>query len=248
MSFVKRLRIFAGPNGSGKSSLYTYLVAQGYFTPYFYINADQIALSLPTGFSVLNWPCKVSQDDFLHFLDSCSLSNLFDVKQVARETQIEDNVFLWAGSAPSSYVAAAIADYLREKMLTANSSFACETVFSHPSKLEFMKRAKENGFKVYLYFIAAKDPFINEGRVANRALNGGHDVPPEKVHSRFYRCMDNLFCALKVCDEAYLFDNSSATEKLSFDNFALFKGGVLKLFCDIVPAWFDTYVLQKIAR
>ena len=54
MSFVKRLRIFADPNGSGKSSLYTYLVAQGYFTPYFYINADQIALSLQKGFSIAN--------------------------------------------------------------------------------------------------------------------------------------------------------------------------------------------------
>lgn len=170
------------------------------------------------------------------------------MKQVARETQIEDKMFLWSGSAPSSYVAAAVADYLRQKMLTANSSFACETVFSHPSKLDFMKRAKENGFKVYLYFIAAKDPFINIDRVTNRVLNGGHDVPHDKVHSRFYRCMDNLFCAMKVCDEAYLFDNSSATEKLSFDNFALFKGSTLKLLSDRVPAWFDTYVLQKIAR
>ena len=249
MSFVKRLRIFAGPNGSGKSSLYTYLVAQGYFHPYFYINADQIALSLPTGFSVLNWACKVSQDDFLHFLSSSSLCSLFDAAQVASQLCIKDSLFLWQDSvSPSSYVAAAVADYLRQKMLASSSSFVCETVFSHPSKLDFMKRASTNGFKVYLYFIALQDPCINIERVSNRVCKGGHDVPKDKVISRFHRCMDNLLPAMKLCAKAYFFDNSEANEICGFNNFACLEDGEIVFLSDTVPAWFDTYVLQKIAR
>lgn len=50
----KRLRIFARPNGSGKSDLYRFLIETKYFTPYFYINSDEIAHELPTGFSIIN--------------------------------------------------------------------------------------------------------------------------------------------------------------------------------------------------
>ena len=145
-------------------------------------------------------------------------------------------------------MAAAVADYLRQKMLASSSSFACETVFSHPSKLDFMKRANTNGFKVYLYFIALQDPCINIERVSNRVCKGGHDVPKDKVISRFHRCMDNLLPAMKLCAKAYFFDNSEANEICGFNNFACLEDGEIAFFCDTVPAWFDTYVLQKITR
>ena len=52
---------------------------------------------------------------------------------------------------------------------------------SHPSKLDFIKSAKEQGFRIYLYFVALNDPEMNKGRVETRVLQGGHDVPANKI-------------------------------------------------------------------
>lgn len=58
-----------------------------------------------------------------------------------------------------------IAQFLYDELLTAKRNFSLETVFSHPNKLELMKRAKAMGYKVYLYFISTEDPAINVQRV-----------------------------------------------------------------------------------
>jgi len=78
-------------------------------------------------------------------------------------------------------------------MLKANSSFSFETVFSHPSKVDFLADAKNAGFKIYLYFVATENPIINQERVQIRVDLGGHDVPKDKIISRYHRTMDYLY-------------------------------------------------------
>ncbi|MDQ3108696.1 MAG: hypothetical protein M3R17_02285 [Bacteroidota bacterium] len=50
-----------------------------------------------------------------------------------------------------------------------------------------MKQAKAEGYKVYLYFVSTENPEINKERVQLRVRNNGHDVPPDKIVSRYYR-------------------------------------------------------------
>jgi len=49
-------------------------------------------------------------------------------------------------------------------------------------------------------------------RVTQRAIEGGHDVPLEKLHERFPRTLRNLDAAVRFVDVALLFDNSSIIE------------------------------------
>jgi predicted ABC-type ATPase len=63
---------------------------------------------------------------------------------------------------------------------------------SHFSKIDFMRKASENGFKVYCYFVCTSDPDINLNRVANRIQQGGHAVDPEKIVSRYLDHLDIL--------------------------------------------------------
>lgn len=245
---TKRLRIFAGPNGSGKSELYQYLVSQHFFKPYFYVNADDIARSLPTGFSVLTWPVVASEEDFAAFLQKSSFLERLDYHAATESLAVSNSSFIWGGAASQlSYIAAAVADYLRNKLLCSESSFACETVFSHPSKLEFLRRARESGFKVYLYFISTKNPLINRNRVENRVHSGGHDVPPDKIESRYYKTMNNLFDAVRLSDRAFLFDNSESKESHSYLNFANYnaESGRFSYTADTAPSWFSQYVLKR---
>lgn len=148
----KRLRIFAGPNGSWKTSLYTYLTTQHYFQPYYYINADVVYKELiTTGFSVSNWPIILEKDVILEYFKNSTFSQHLELDEISEALHIKDNNLSWKGSDQHiTYFCAALADYLRYAMLQSNSSFSCETVFSHKSKLEFMADAKSKGYKVYL--------------------------------------------------------------------------------------------------
>jgi lipopolysaccharide/colanic/teichoic acid biosynthesis glycosyltransferase/predicted ABC-type ATPase len=106
-----------------------------------------------------------------------------------------------------------IADVRREQCIAARRSFTFETVMSHPSKVDILKRAKEAGFFVQLFFVGTDDSEINIARVALRVRLGGHDVPEEKITSRWLRTMDLLAQAIRSVDAAFVFDNSSAEQR-----------------------------------
>jgi predicted ABC-type ATPase len=100
-----------------------------------------------------------------------------------------------------------VSDLIREYLLSNGISFTMETVFSHPDKLELIRKAIAKGYKVYLYFVSTEDPLINVKRVAA----GGHDVPHNKIVERYERTMNNLYEAVKLSYRAYIFDNSGKT-------------------------------------
>jgi predicted ABC-type ATPase len=102
----------------------------------------------------------------------------------------------------------------RESAVADKRSFCFETVMSHPSHIDFMQNAREAGFETRLIFVTTENPVINTGRVANRVLHGGHDVPQERIVARYWRCLKNLPAAIKVCDHCLIFDNSSAKNPL----------------------------------
>ncbi|EDN68407.1 conserved hypothetical protein [Beggiatoa sp. PS] len=96
----------------------------------------------------------------------------------------------------------------REQLLREGQSMTYESVMSHPSHLDFLKRAKEKGYRTYLYFIGVQSPSISEDRVKEREKNGGHGVPKEKIAPRYNRVMNQLSEACNLVDRAYIFDNS----------------------------------------
>jgi len=95
--------------------------------------------------------------------------------------------FLKVNSSIDSYLAADIAEFIRQKLLKEGISFTYETVMSHPDKIEFMKEAQKNGYKVYLYFVSTTDPEINSYRVKLRVIQNGHSVPFDKIKDRYLK-------------------------------------------------------------
>jgi predicted ABC-type ATPase len=61
-----------------------------------------------------------------------------------------------------------IAIQLREQLLHDGQSMTYESVMSHPSHLDFLKRAKKIGYKTYLYFIGVESTSISKDRVKER--------------------------------------------------------------------------------
>jgi predicted ABC-type ATPase len=114
----------------------------------------------------------------------------------------------------AAYRAAQVADAARRALVAMGESFCMETVFSDPvgAKLAFLREAREAGYRVVLHFIGLASPELSQARVLHRVLNGGHDVPDEKLFARYPRTLENLARAASQVDALLLYDNSSAAE------------------------------------
>lgn len=134
-----------------------------------------------------------------------------------------------------SYKAAGIADKIRAALLQQRTSFCFETVFSHPSKVDFIARAKALGYEVILVYIHLATGQLNEARVRQRVLLGGHDVPSEKIHSRIPRTLRYVATALPLTDEARLLDNSFRDDP--FRQVAVIRKGRIAWALDPLPVW-----------
>ncbi|MBN2223707.1 MAG: zeta toxin family protein [Deltaproteobacteria bacterium] len=107
-----------------------------------------------------------------------------------------------------AYEAAVQAEKRREYALSIGQSFVMETVMSTPKKVELMREAKKRGYYVRLEYVTTRSPAINVERVRCRVSAGGHDVPEEKVISRYERSMRLLPEAARIADDAFIYDNS----------------------------------------
>lgn len=117
---------------------------------------------------------------------------------------------------------------------------------SDSSKIELLRQAKAAGYRVYVYYVATADADINVARVAYRASIGGHDVPADKIRSRYKRSLENLSEAVLLSNRAYIFDNSQDGEP-SFAQLAeITEGEDIDIVSDTQPAWFQQYVIDKL--
>jgi predicted ABC-type ATPase len=105
------------------------------------------------------------------------------------------------------YDAARLAAAAREALLARGESFIAETVASHESKVELVRRACDAGYYVHLIVVAVPEEYAVE-RVRARVANGGHDVPEEKIRSRWQRLWDNVVAMIESSDSAEVFDNA----------------------------------------
>lgn len=246
----KRLRVFAGPNGSGKSTLYNYLTKIKAFHSYYHINPDLIVEDLCKSLNLDNWPISFSFTELTDYLKKSPFQSLTKTNFIDMLICQEQKLSLKDPSLEnSSYLAAAIANFLRLKMMQSDSTFSFESVFSHASKIDELENARREGFKIYLYFISTSNPIINSQRIRNRVESGGQDVPEEKIITRYYRTMNNLYAAFKLVDRAYFFDNSKEKTNGSFHFFAEKNGNQLFLFDrNSIPEWFNDSILKQILK
>lgn len=240
----KRLRILAGPNGSGKSSVYEALAQNESFHWGVFVNADEIEKQLREQqyldlgvYRVKNIPWDTFLVEYTVFFEEkgakCAASFL---------RYIENKIFVLDSDRIDSYLASFIADYIRRALIEYKTdlTFTVETVMSHRSKLDFIRTAKEKGFKIYLYYVSTSSPDINVGRVQTRVQRGGHDVPEDKIRTRYERSLANLREAILLSDRAYLFDNSA----MSYKWIAEYDGatGELRYIEEEIPQWVEDYL------
>jgi predicted ABC-type ATPase len=237
---MKCMVVFAGPNGSGKSTLVNKYIKKRdkRIDVERHINPDDINLLNILDFN--KFGLIIDENDFRNFITTSIFFK--DCNLEIKDICINNNSLIITKR--SSYLSAILAEYLRHCYISSNEPlFSYETVFSHPSRVSFLEKAKNCGWQVFLHFICTEDPDINYDRVKERVLKGEHDVPHDKIEERYKRSLDLLFPALQYCHQVYFFDNSEQDARLvakknSDDTYTIFKGAI--------PWWFIEHVLSKI--
>ena len=139
-----------------------------------------------------------------------------------------------------SYDAARIAEEIRFGLLRDGRSFCFETVFSHPSKIDFVAHAKTLGYQVILVFIHLESAELNKARISQRIEAGGHHVPDEKVEQRIPRLLKHVKTVIPLCDQVHILDNSSARNP--FKPVMVIRDGKIEVQQSTVPEWAEAFM------
>ena len=131
----------------------------------------------------------------------------------------------------------------RERLLKDHKDFIFETVLSSDAKVDFLKRAKEEGYFIRVFFICTETPAINAARIAKRVMEGGHDVPIHKIISRYEKAIVNAIKVVQFVDRVYFYDNSLDNQNAQL-LFRTYNGQFVKQYVDTFPQWADKIFQQ----
>ncbi len=238
----RRLRVFGGPNGSGKSTILNQIDAK--YNIGHYVNADEIEKQLKSTQSISLSDYGISNFDIKKFKNLRASHSI--IKKAERDGYSVDLYFdkgfiINPDKNSHSYEAAFIADILRTEILKSGKKFAFETVMSHKSKVQFLKKTLKSGYKNYLYYISTESPVINIERVKQRVKLGGHPVSVAKIKSRYFNSLKNLKSAVEQTYRTFVFDNSGEKPILILE---VYQGEDVTYYHSEIPHWVDNYLLQ----
>ncbi|MET0010424.1 MAG: AAA family ATPase [Candidatus Thiodiazotropha sp. 6PLUC4] len=131
--------------------------------------------------------------------------------------------------------AAMLAEGMRKNLLLSGQSLCFETVYSHPSKIDFVAEAKALGYYVVMVLIHLNDTNLNQARVAERVSEGGHSVPDEKIVARVPRMLSHVRMSIPLCDLLRIYDNSSQDDP--YQRVFTIEQGKITKHLDPLPDW-----------
>jgi predicted ABC-type ATPase len=238
---IPRLRMFAGPNGSGKSTLKSVIGSQLLGV---YVNPDEIEKEIAARdfLDLEAFGVRTTREEVLTFFQNSALLQKADLLDEADQLSFNDGKLDFYAVIVNAYFASVAADFLRHKLIEAGTSFTFETVMSSPDKIALLQKARQRGYRTYLYYVATEDPIINISRVRHRVKMGGHPVPEDKIVSRYERSLDLLVEAIRHTNRAYIFDNSKHQHSWLAE---ITDGRKLEMKTNQMPAWFKRIVWDQ---
>lgn len=214
---------------------------------YTFVNADEINVQLVGG-QVCYLPFPMQKRSLKTFVRKSSFPEEYKALFVWDRIQVQNVKVSFdkkdLSDKKSEVIATILADFIREMLIARQQSFSFESVFSHPSKIGILKEAQEKGFKNYLYFIATDNPELNQKRVRDRVLQGGHDVPPDKIISRYFRCLENVRQTFPYLYRGFFFDSTESTRYLA-EYHSVKQELILHVPDEELPDWFRKYILEE---
>lgn len=104
-----------------------------------------------------------------------------------------------------------------DELLKKDTDFAFETTLATRSFKSLIATAHEKGYATNLLFFWLRHVGLAKARVAQRVLEGGHNIPEQVIERRYERGLKNLFdLYLPICTNVMVFENSTNVPSLVF--------------------------------
>ncbi|MEW6360172.1 MAG: zeta toxin family protein [Planctomycetota bacterium] len=104
------------------------------------------------------------------------------------------------------------------ELATTGDDFAFETTLTGRSYISFLRKLRDSGYAVHMFYLGIPSVELALSRIADRVQRGGHNVPEADVRRRFTRSSQNLFSVYRnLVDCLYFFDNSGVRPCLVFE-------------------------------
>ena len=95
------------------------------------------------------------------------------------------------------------------------ADFAFETTLAGKTYVQLLRKLKQQGYAIHLFFLWIPSVELAVARIKNRVAQGGHDVPVTDVRRRFGRSVQNFLKVYRpLFDSWTVFDTSTAPPAL----------------------------------
>jgi len=95
-----------------------------------------------------------------------------------------------------------------DECVDAGQNFALETTLSGLTYLRKIQLWQRLGYQVKLWFLSLPNADAAVARVAQRVMQGGHDIPEDVIRRRFKSGLDNFHLRYKLLVDSWvLYDN-----------------------------------------
>lgn len=122
---------------------------------------------------------------------------------------------------------------LVNQLIENKESFSYETTLSGKSSINRIKKAKENGYKIMLYFVGLDNVSLNIRRVIARRDSGGHFIPKKDILRRNNTITKNLLENLQLFDHLQILDNTDEKTKIILE----YENSQVKYCSNEIPNW-----------
>ena len=150
---------------------------------------------------------------------------MFNPDDIAKLAPQDSNPLIWSGRQIHQLI---------DHKIKSEASFALETTLSGNNHFKTIAHCKAAGFYTAMHFVFVTDVTAAMGRVRERVIWGGHDVPEEDQIRRFPRSFENAVKMIALVDEAHFYNNS---DTVPHQRAAQFLEGKPSYIADSAPAW-----------
>ena len=119
-------------------------------------------------------------------------------------------------------------------------SFNQETTLCGYSIFKNVKKAKDLGYEVELYYVGVGTAELAKRRVEQRVRDGGHGIPPEDIERRYVESLENLQKVMPLCNRVIIYDNTK-----SFRKIISFVNGECKDRAEEIPEWCEKILMSN---
>lgn len=117
--------------------------------------------------------------------------------------------------------------------LNKGITFHQETTLASSTILRQVKKAKDAGYLIQLYYVGVENLQTAVHRVHRRVEKGGHGVDEKLIQQRFEKLPETLRNIMPLADHAFFYDNT-----VKFKQIAYVRKNILVDYDFDLPVWF----------